>query len=147
MITWVRKPPRGEDLGAPPPPELGGSTVWQFVRGLAKRGADVNAQLTTGRGGLGSNSTKGATPFLMASATADIPYMKLCSSWARTRRMTNVDGCTPLIVACGISCGLDQAPRWRARNGVLEAAKLLWKLGADVNTVDANGERRCTARA
>ena len=40
-------------------------------------GADVNARLTNGKGGLGKYNTKDATPFLMASATADVPYLRL----------------------------------------------------------------------
>jgi ankyrin repeat protein len=55
--------------------------------------------------------------------------------------MTNVDGCTPLIVACGIHVGSDQATEAAGEEPeVLEAVKLLLTLGADVNAVDANGE-------
>lgn len=141
MMTWVRKPPRGEDLGAPPPPELGTLGSLQFVQALVKRGADVNARLTTGRGGHGKFNTQGATPFLMASATADVPYMKLLLELGANPAMTNVDGCTPLIVACGIHVGSDQATEAAGEEPeVLEAAKLLLDLGADVNAVDANGE-------
>src|SRR6185369_11652742 len=77
MMTWVRKPPRGEDYGAPPPLGSGNLTSVQFIRELVKHGAGVNAKLKTGKGGPGKWSPVGATPFFMASATADIPYMKL----------------------------------------------------------------------
>ena len=141
VMTWVRKPPKGEDRGMPPPPELGTLSSPQFIRELVKRGADVNARLVNGSGGLGKFHTKGATPFLMASATADLPYMKLLLELGADPSIANVDNCTPLIVACGIHVGSDAANEVAGDEPeVLEAAKLLLNLGADVNAVDANGE-------
>jgi ankyrin repeat protein len=141
VMTWVRKPPKGEDRGMPPPPELGKIGSLQFVRELVKRGADVNTRLANGTGGLGKYNTKGATPFLMASANADVPYMKLLLELGADPSIANVDNCTPLIVACGIHVGSDQATEVAGEEPeVVEAAKLLLKLGADVNAVDANGE-------
>lgn len=140
-MTWVRKPPKGEDRGMPPPPELGTLSSPQFVRELVKRGADVNARLVNGSGGLGKFNTKGATPFLMASATADIPYMNLLLELGADPSIANVENCTPLIVACGIHVGSDAANEVAGEEPeVLEAAKLLLKRGADVNAVDTNGE-------
>ncbi len=141
MMTWVRKPPRGEDRGMPPPPELSGLNSLQFIRELVKRGADVNARLTNGSGGLGKFTTKGATPFLMASATADLAYLKLLLELGANPAIPNAEQCTPLIVACGIGVGSDAANEVAGDEPeVLAAAKLLLKLGADVNAVDDNGE-------
>ncbi|HZJ16046.1 MAG TPA: ankyrin repeat domain-containing protein [Chthoniobacteraceae bacterium] len=141
MMTWVRKPPRGEDRGAPPPPELEGLNSLQFIKELVKRGADVNAQLVNGSGGLGKFTTKSATPFLMASATADLPYMRLLLDSGADPSIPNAEKCTPIIVACGIGVGSDAANETAGEEPeVLEAAELLLKLGADVNAVDANGE-------
>jgi ankyrin repeat protein len=141
MMTWVRKPPRGEDKGMPPPLELGRLNSLQFIRELVKRGANVNARLVKGTGGLCKFTTKGATPFLMASATADVPYMRLLLESGADPSIPNAEKCTPLIVACGIGVGSDAANEVAGEEPeVLEAAKLLLKLGADVNAVDANGE-------
>lgn len=141
VMTWVRKPPRGEDFGAPPPPELTGPSSLQFIRALVRQGADVNARLTSGKGGPGKFTTRGATPFLMASATADVPYMKLLLELGADASIPNAEGCTPLIAACGIHVGSDQATEVAGEEPeVLEAAALLLRLGADVNAVDANGE-------
>ena len=141
MMTWVRKPQRGEDEGAPPPLGSGNLSSVQFIRELVKRGADVNRRLASGKGGLGKFNTKGATPFLMASATADIPYMKLLLELGADPSIANVDNCTPLMVACGIGVGSAAANEVAGEEPeVLEAAQLLLKLGADVNAVDANGE-------
>jgi uncharacterized protein len=141
VMTWVRKPPKGEDRGMPAPPELGTWSSLQFIKELVKRGADVNARLANGGGGLGKFNTKGTTPFFMASATADIPYMELLLKLGADPSISNVDRCTPLIAACGIHVGSDQATEVAGEEPeVLEAAKLLLKLGADINAVDANGE-------
>ncbi len=141
VMSWVRKPPRGEDKGTPPPPELGTFSSLQFIRELVKRGADVNARLVNGTGGLGKFSTKGATPFLMASSTADVPYMNLLLELGADPSIANVDNCTPLMVACGIGVGSDAANEVAGdESEVLETAKLLLKRGADVNAVDTNGE-------
>jgi uncharacterized protein len=141
VMTWVRKPPRGEDRGMPPPPESGTLSSLQFVRQLVKRGADVNARLVNGSGGLGKFTTKGATPFLMASATADVPYMRLLLELGADPSIPNVDQCAPLMVACGIGVGSDAANEVAGEEPeVLEAAQLLLKLGADINAVDNNGE-------
>ena len=141
MLTWVRKPPRGEDYGAPPPLGSGNLTSLQFARKLVERGADVNARLKTGKGGPALWNKIGATPFLMASATADIVYMKFLLDLGADPRIANTENCTPLIAACGIGVGGDQATEVAGEEPeVLEAAKLLLDLGADVDAVDANGE-------
>ena len=141
IMSWVRKPPRGEDYGAPPPPEITGINNVQFIRELVKRGANVNLRLASGRGGLGRYSNKGATPFLLASTTADVPYMKLLLELGADPSIPNAENCTPLIAACGIHVGSAQATEVAGEEPeVVEAVKLLLKLGADINAVDANGE-------
>jgi ankyrin repeat protein len=77
----------------------------------------------------------------MASATADITYMKLLVELGADPARPNVDGCTPLMAACGIGVGSAAANEVAGEEPeVLEAAQYLLKLGADVNAVDANGE-------
>jgi ankyrin repeat protein len=101
----------------------------------------VNAKLKTGKGGPGLWDKVGATPFFMAGATADIAYMKLLVQLGADPKIGNVDNCTPLIAACGLGVGSDQATEVAGEEPeVLEAAQYLLDLGADVNAVDANGE-------
>jgi ankyrin repeat protein len=141
MMTWVRKPPRGEDYGAPPPLGSGNLSSVQFIRKLVEHGADVNAKLKSGKGGPGLWNKVGATPFFMACATADIACMKLLVELGANPSLRNVDNCTPLMVACGIGVGADAANEVAGEEPeVLEAAQYLLDLGADVNAVDANGE-------
>lgn len=141
IMSWVRKPQRGEDDGAPPPQGSGHLGSVQFIRDLAAHGADVNAQLKTGGGGAGLFSKSGVTPFLMACFTADIEYMRLLLELGAIQELANTDKCTPLMVACGIGVGASAANEVAGEEPeVLQAADLLLKLGADVNAVDANGE-------
>jgi len=141
MMTWVRKPPRGEDYGAPPPLGSGNLNSVQFIRKLVEHGADVNARLKTGKGAPGSYNRIGATPFLMASATADVTYMRLLVELGADPKLANIDNCTALMVTCGIGVGSDAANETAGEEPeVLEAAQYLLDLGADINAVDANGE-------
>jgi ankyrin repeat protein len=141
-MTWVRKPNRGDgDDGDPSPIGSGNLSSLQFVRELVKHGADVNAKLTTGKGGAGRYTHLGATPFLMAAGTADTAFMRLLVELGANPSLGNADNCTPLIAACGVGIGGAEADEVAGTEPeVLEAAQLLLKLGADVNAVDANGE-------
>ena len=140
VLTWVRKPNRGDDPdGQPPPTGSGNLTSLQFVRVLVTHGADVNTQLKSGPSGRGKLNLTGATPFLMASKTADLPYMSLLAELGADPLLPNKDGATPLMAAAGLGT---LAPDEEAGTEpeALAAAEFLLARGADVNTVDDNGE-------
>jgi uncharacterized protein len=141
VMTWVRKPSRGEDDGDPAPLGSGKLSTLQFIKRLVEHGADVNAALEKGKGGPGLYNKTGATPFLMAAAAADAPYMSLLVELGAYPTRGNVDNCTPLMVACGIGVGAAAANETAGTEPeVLEAAQLALDLGVNVNAVDANGE-------
>ena len=140
-MTWVRKPNRGEDDGDPSPLGSGNLSSAQFIGKLVGHGGDVNARLMNGKGGPGLYNKVGATPFLMAAATADVTYMRLLVELGANPLLGNDDNCTPLMVACGIGVGSAAANETAGEEPeVLEAAQLALDLGVDVNAVDANGE-------
>lgn len=139
-LTWVRKPNRGDDPdGQPPPTGSGTVTSTEFARRLVAAGANVNARLEKGPAGGGKLGMPGATAFLLASKTADLPLLKLLVELGADPRLTNKDGCTPLMAAAGIGT-LAPSEEAGTEPEALAAAEYLLGLGADVNAADKNGE-------
>ena len=139
-LTWVRKPNRGdEESGDPAPIGSGTLTSLQLVEKLVEHGADVNARLKRGASGRGVLSRRGATPFLLACMTADVPYMKTLVKLGADPRLPNADHSTPLMAAAGVG-SLAPGEEAGTEDEAIEAVKLALELGNDVNTVDDNGE-------
>lgn len=137
-LTWVRKPDRGDD-GDPAPVGSGNMSSLQFARKLIEAGANVNARLEKSSSGDATLSLKGATPFLLASKRADVPYMQLLVELGADPLLTNADNSTPLMAAAGLG-NLNPTEEAGTEPEALEAVELLLKLGADIDAVDANGE-------
>ena len=139
-LTWVRKPNRGDDeAGDPAPIGSGNLTSLQFAEKLAEHGADLNARLKNGASGRGVLGRAGATPFLLAAMTADVPYMKTLVKLGADPRMPNADHSTPLMAAAGLGC-LAPGEEAGTEDEAIEAVKLALSLGGDVNAIDDNGE-------
>ncbi len=140
MISWVRKPSRGDDEeGDPPPIGSGKLTSLEFVKEMAAHGAKVNLQSKAGVPGRGILSKPGATPFLAAASTADVQLMELLIKLGADPLLANSQGTSPLLAAAGVGVGApEEAPGTESE--VLESVKLLLKLGADLNAVDKNDE-------
>jgi ankyrin repeat protein len=81
----------------------------------------------------------GATPFLLAAKTADLPVMKLLVELGADSDRANADGSTPLMAAAGIAC---TAPDEDAgsENECIASCEYLLGLGADINAVDKRGQ-------
>lgn len=140
MLTWVRKPNRGDgDDGDPAPIGSGNLTSLPFVDKLVEHGADVNARLKRGGSGRGVLSRLGATPFLLASMTADVPLMRKLVELGADPKLPNAEHCTPLMAAAGVGT-LAPGEEAGTEPEALEAVALALELGGDVNAVDDNGE-------
>lgn len=134
ILTWVRKPHRGDgESGMPPPEGSGNMTSLQFAKRLIEDfGADVNLSQGSGKKGR-------PTPFFMAATRADLDYMKLLHELGADPTLTNQNGTTPLLAVAGVG---SRAPEEEAGSESERLATLDWllELGADVNTVDRGGE-------
>ena len=139
-LTWVRKPNRGDgEDGDPPPLGSGDLGSLEFVEALVEHGADVNARLERGKSGRGVLNRVGATPFLLASQTADVPFMRTLVRLGADPLISNADRCTPLMAAAGVG-SLAPGEEAGTEPEAMEAVALALKLGNDLNAVDGNGE-------
>jgi ankyrin repeat protein len=139
MLSWVRKPDSGDDNGLPPPAGSGNLTSLDMVRRLVDYGADVNARLKRGDAGAGKLSRRGATPFLLAADTADVPLMRLLVFLGADPSIPNGVHSTALMAAAGLGT-LAPGEEAGTEDEALAAAQLALDLGNDVNSVDENGE-------
>jgi ankyrin repeat protein len=140
MISWVRKPNRGDDEeGDPPPIGSGKLTSLDFVKEMIAHGAKVNLPSKTGLAGRGVLNRPGATPFLAAASTADVGLLELLIKLGADTNLPNGQKTTPLMAAAGVGVG---APEEAAGTEpeVIESIKLMLKHGGDVNAIDDNGE-------
>jgi uncharacterized protein len=141
-LTWVRKPPHGDDeAGQPPPDTHGRLSSLDFIREIIKAGARVDADLGKGakakaNGAIGFH---GAAPFLLACRNADLPMMNLLVELGADPHKTNAEGSTPLMAAAGLGC---YAPDEEAgtEDECVAACEYLIGLGADVNAVDKKNQ-------
>jgi ankyrin repeat protein len=111
----------------------------ELVEQLVAHGADVNSRLERGASGRGVLGRAGATPFLLAAMTADVPFMKALLKHGADPRLTNNQHSTPLMAAAGLGC-LAPGEEAGTEDEAVEAVKLTIELGNDVNAVDDNGE-------
>lgn len=139
-LSWVRKPASGDGVDGDPSPRGSGNVPsLEFVRRLVLAGADVNAKLERGSAGKAKLNMKGATPFLLACKTADLPLLKVLHELGADPKLVNEDNCTPILAASGIgTTSVDEEPGTEPE--VIETIKYLLALGADVNAVDKNKE-------
>lgn len=139
-LSWVRKPDRGEnEKGDPSPRGSGRLTSLEFVKELVRAGADVNTRLEKGSGGRAVLNKRGATPFLLAAKTADVPFMKLLLELGADPTIPNAEGCMPIMAAAGIGVRA-VGEEAGTETEVIEAIDFLVKLGANTNAKDENGE-------
>ena len=137
-IARARKPGMGDN--DPPPQGSGNLSSLDFVREIARRGADLSARMTKNIN-LGNTRLKklGATPYFLAAQSADAELMRTLASLGADVRIPNADNSTPLMAAAGLgtrSPGEDAG----TEPEVLEAVGVALELGADINAVDDNGE-------
>ena len=140
QIAWSRRHNAGFNL--PGPVATGGVDSLDLVRRLVARGADVNArQKKEPRDGNRNLLNRlGATPFLLAAKSADVPLMKVLLECGADARITTNNGTTPLMAAAGVGIW---APGENpgTHEEALAAVKLAFEAGSsDVNAIDKEGE-------
>jgi ankyrin repeat protein len=140
QVAWSRRPNRGFNLpGAVP---TGSLDSLDLVKKLVEKGADINARMSKEPrdGNRNMLNRIGATPFLMAAKSADVPLMRALLDAGANPKLTTVDGTTAVMVAAGVGVyGPGESPG--THEEALEAVKLAYEAGGgDVNAVDKQGE-------
>jgi hypothetical protein len=143
MIAGVRKPDSSDGSDGATPVGSGRLSSAEFVREIVKRGANVNLRLPKGTRKMPATSsmvgTEGATPILFAADRSDVPLMRLLIELGADPLLPNFNNTTPLLAAAGVGTGEPQEEAGE-ENEAVEAVNLLLDLGADINTVDNNGD-------
>ena len=143
MIPGLRKPDSSDISDPAAPAGSGRLSSLDFVREIVKRGANVNFRLPKGApkqpNTSSSIASEGATPILFAADREDVPLMKVLLELGADPLIPNFNNTTPLLAAAGVGTAEPQEEAGEESEAV-EAVKLLLDLGADVNTVDKNGD-------
>ncbi len=135
ILSWVRKPNGGDGPDDLPPPEGSGTiNSLQMAKTLVKYGADVNAKLERGK-----PHWQGATPFYLASWTADVPLMQTLVELGANPLIAAKDQSTALMAATGIDRKMEDLSAGTEPE-ILAAVKYLLELGVDINAVNRSGE-------
>ena len=139
QVSWTRRPNYGYNLpGAVP---TGSMDALDFVRAVARHGADVNARQTKEPrdGNRNMLNRIGATPFLLAAKAVDLPLMRTLLEVGADPRLATEDGTTPLMVAAGVGIWAPgESPG--TEEEALAAVQLLLEVGGgSVHDVDRKG--------
>ncbi len=115
-------------------------TKLRLVNALLARGADPNLQMTQRLPGFagGLTDSVGATPFLVASAAADIEIMRLLLAAGADPKQPTKSNMTPLMAATGVN--RVQGESAVTEEQALEVVKFLLQLGVDPKAVVSTGE-------
>jgi uncharacterized protein len=139
QIAWSRRHNAGFNL--PGPVATGGLDSLELVRKLVKLGANVNARQTKEPkdGNRNQQNRIGATPFLLAAKSADVPLLRVLLEQGADPSIKTNNNTTPLMVAAGVGIW---APGENpgTHEEALAAVKLILEVGADVNAIDDNGD-------
>lgn len=139
-IALVRRWNRGFNL--PGPEQDDDLPAIELVRRLAAHGADVNARQSERIDGGGGLNQPGTTPFLLATRSLDLPYMRALLELGADASLTTDEGTSAVMVAAGVGQGIGSAG---SAPGSVEEALAALELtlaagGGTVNDVDARNE-------
>ena len=140
QIAWSRRWNMGFNL--PGPAQTGHVDSLELVRRLVANGADIDARQTKepADGNRNKLDRLGATPFVLAAKSCDLPLMSTLLELGADASLTTNAGTTALMTAAGVGIWAPgENPGTHAE--CLAAMELALEAGGgDVNAIDQNGE-------
>ena len=140
QIAWSRRWTMGFNL--PGPAHTGHVDSLELVRRLVANGADIDARQTKepADGNRNKLDRLGATPFVLAAKSCDLPLMSTLLELGADAGLTTNAGTTALMTAAGVGIWAPgENPGTHAE--CLAAMELALEAGGgDVNAIDPNGE-------
>ena len=112
----------------------------QLVKTLLSRGANPNARMTKRAPGFagGYGDSVGATPFLLASAAADLEMMRLLLTAGADPKAVTATRATAIMAAAGLNRSHSDSPVTQEQ--AIETVTMLLSLGVDAKAVTSLGE-------
>lgn len=140
QIAWSRRWNMGFNL--PGPAQTGNLDSLDLVVKLVAHGADINARQTEEPkdGNRNKLDRIGATPFVLAAKSCDVPLMRVLLEQGADPSITTEAGATALMAAAGVGIW---APGENpgTHEEALAAVKLAYEVGGgDINAVDSQGD-------
>ena len=141
QVVWSRRPNTGmQPSRTPCRPGVSTASIW--CRKLLQHGANVNArQKKEPKDGYRNMLNRiGATPFLLAAKSVDLPLMRLLLEHGADPTLTTEDGTTALMAAAGVGIwapGENPGTEEEALAAVKLSSRSAGRLATDV---DKNGE-------
>jgi ankyrin repeat protein len=140
QIAWSRRWNAGFNL--PGPVATGDLDSLELVRKLAAHGASIDARQK--KEPIDGNRNKlnriGATPFLLAAKSCDVPLMRVLLELGADPSITTDDGTTALMAAAGVGIWAPGENPGTHEEGLAAVKLALEAGGGNVDDVDANGE-------
>ena len=140
QIAWSRRWNMGFNL--PGPSQTGSLDSLDLVRQIVAKGANVDARQTKepADGNRNKLDRLGATPFVLAAKSCDLPLMNTLLELGADASLTTNAGTTALMAAAGVGIWAPgENPGTHAE--CLAAMELAHSAGGgDVNAIDKNGE-------
>ncbi|HLQ76318.1 MAG TPA: ankyrin repeat domain-containing protein [Terriglobia bacterium] len=122
--------------------------ILDFIGYLLDKGVDTNIRLKEVPplrswmyllgGSLAWVDFTGETPFMLASLSGDVSTMRLLLKHGADPKIATFGGTTPLMAAAGVNWVVDQTYD-EGPDALLEAVKLCYELGMDVNATNTMG--------
>jgi ankyrin repeat protein len=136
LIALIRRPWHE----ALPDPVIKGDSM-EVARQLIAHGADINARMKRRFRGGGRNSApldeRNATPFVIAAELADPPLMRLLLEKGADPELKTTSNQNALMAAAGLGAAPGKCPG--TEEEVLEAVKIAFAAGNDINLIDKGG--------